>query len=545
MLALLEVPVSAAPIAAPILRPYQTAAIEAVRAAFAAGRRRTLVVLPTGCGKTIVFSEVSRRVVERGRRVLVLAHRGELLEQAAAKLAAVGVDAAIEKAERRAGAAPVVVASVQTMKGRRLATWAPDAFGLVVIDEAHHAPAAGYRALLDHFAAARVLGVTATPDRLDGQGLGEVFESVAYRLELRQAIRDGWLAPLRARRVEVEGVDLADVHVRRGDLDAAALAAVMTAETALHGVAAPLLELAGDRRTIVFAVDVAHARALAEVLCRYRPGAARAVDGSASTEDRGAALADFRGGRFQVLVNCALFTEGFDEPTVACVAIARPTKSRALYAQMIGRGTRLAPGKADCLVLDFAGNAGRHRLVGPADVLAGDAALDDDVRAEVDALLAGPGGQLELDAVLDQADLEVARRRSAAAVTAVARYQAEEIDPFVGALPPASNAGRGEPATDAQRAALAAAGLKDAPSALSQAEAGRWLDALAARRRAGLSSLRQARLLRRRGYDPRAMTFEEANRLIGALAANGWKRPAACSGATPASAGVPIGGGIP
>jgi superfamily II DNA or RNA helicase len=513
------------------LRPYQTAAIDAVRGEFLAGRRSTVVVLPTGTGKTVVFAEVARRSVERGRRVLVIAHRGELLEQAAAKLAAVGVKAAIEKAALRAGDAPVVVASVQTLKGARLASWAPDAFRLVVVDEAHHAPAAGYRAVLDHFAGARILGVTATPDRLDGQGLGSVFESVAYRLELRQAIRDGWLAPLRARRVEVDGVDLADVRTRAGDLDRAELAAVMAAEEALHGVAAPLVELVGDRRTILFAVDVAHARGIVDVLCRYRPGVARVVDGTATPEERAAALADFRAGRFQVLVNCEIFTEGFDEPTVSCVAIARPTKSRALYAQMVGRGTRLAPGKADCLVLDFAGNVGRHRLVGPADVLAGAADLAADVRAEVEAML-GRGEQLELGDVLDQADLEVSRRRSAAAVTAVARYQAEEIDPFVGALPAATGEA-GPAATDARRAALAGFGLDDVPAALARATAGRWLDALAARRRSGLSTLRQARLLRRRGYDARDMTFEAANRLIGSLAANGWRRPV--RGAAPAA----------
>jgi len=287
-------------------------------------------------------------------------------------------------------------------------------------------------------------------------------------------------------------------------------------------VAVLLLELTGDRRTILFAVDVAHARALADVLGRYRPGIACAVDGSASAEERARALADFRAGRFQVLVNCALFTEGFDEPTVGCVAVARPTKSRALYAQMVGRGTRLAPGKTDCLVLDFAGNAGRHRLVGPADVLAGDE-LDDEVRAAVEVRFAR--GDDDLDTVVEEADADVMRSRHEAAITAVARYEAKEIDPFVGELPPpATGAWAGEPATEPQRRALIDAGLDHVPGALTKGDASRWLDAIASRNRSGLATLRQAKVLHRYGYDPRSLSRSEASRLLDGIAANGWRR---------------------
>lgn len=512
--------------AAITLRPYQLAAVEAVLARFRAGDQRTLLVLATGLGKTVCFTEIVRRGVTAGRRVLVLAHRSELLEQAAKKLASCGVVAQIEQGERRAVDAPCIVASVQTLRGARLERWPADAFDLIVIDEAHHAVAKGYGAILARFESARVLGVTATPDRLDGARLGELFDSCAYRYELRAAIRDGWLAPIRARRIAVDGVDLDAVHTRAGDLDRRELARVMEQERALHGVAVPLLEQADSRRSIVFSVDVAHANALAEVINRYAPGAARALDGGASANDRAAALAAFRAGEFRVLVNCALFTEGFDEPSISCVAIARPTKSRALYTQMVGRGTRMAEGKADCLVLDFSGMAGRHRLVGPADVLAG-RELPDDVRQLAERALDRDGEQLVLDAVLDAAEAEATSIRERLAVTAVARYRADVIDPFVGELPDAPDgAWTRDLATDKQREALERAGLDDLPASLTKGEANRWLDAIAARRAQGLATVKQVRLLRRYGIDARALTLEDANAAIGRISERGWRRSA-------------------
>jgi superfamily II DNA or RNA helicase len=500
----------------PTLRPYQHAAIEAAIADFTAGRRRTLIVLPTGTGKTVVFAELVRRAAARGRRSLVVAHRSELLDQAAAKLAAAGVTSAIEQGQRRAPVdAPCVIASVQTMRGARLERWPADAFDAIVVDEAHHAVSESYGGILSRFARARVVGVTATPDRLDGIGLGEVFESCSYRYELRDAIRDGWLAPITARRVTVDGLDLAAVHVRAGDFDRTELAAAMTNEQVLHGVAAPLLEQAGARRAIVFAVDVAHAAALAEILNRYEPGVARAIDGSASAQARAAALAAYRGGEFRILVNCALFVEGFDEPTIACVAVARPTKSRALYAQMVGRGTRLASGKADCLVLDFAARS-RHRLIGPADVLAG-RALDDEVSELVNGRIDGDALQLEL--VLAEAEAH----HATAAITAVVRYRTEAIDPFLELPPAAPRHDSGEHATDRQRTALERAGFRRLPDGLTKSEASRWLDALAQRRRLGLASIPQMKLLKRCGVDAKAMTFADASAVLDHMEVTGWK----------------------
>jgi len=470
----------------------------------------------------VTFAELARMGAVHGRRVLVIAHRTELIDQAVEKLAAFGIAAGVEKGSQRAGSALVVVASVQTLRGRRLQAFARDAFALIVVDEAHHAAAASYSAILEHFVSARVLGVTATPDRADGKALGKLFASVAYRYEMRAAIADGWLAPVKARRVVVDGVDLADVRTRGGDLDPSQLAAVMGDVGALVGVAHPLLEMAGSRPTIVFGVDVAHARALAETLNGYRPGCARAVDGTATPEHRRETLADFRAGAFQFLTNCALFTEGFDEPSIGCVAIARPTKSRGLYTQMVGRGTRLSPGKDSCLVLDFTGTAGRHRLVGPADCLAG-ADLSDDVRAEIDAMLESE--QLEIEQVIEAANEEVSRRRVELAAAVVARYRSEEIDPFVSALPPtATGTWATELASEKQRDALERAGLTKLPNALTKGEASRWLSAIRDRSQRGLATIRQVRRLKRYGVDANGMSFDEASTALERIASLGWRR---------------------
>lgn len=522
---------------APELRPYQLEAISGVEAQFDRDVARTLLVLPTGCGKTVVFAELVRRFERRGRRSLVLAHREELLEQAQRKLADVGVWAAIEKAERRAGFEPVVVASVQTLQGRRLERFGPDEFGLVVVDEAHHAPAASYRKILERFKRARVLGVTATPDRADGKALGELFASVAYRYELLDAIRDKFLVPIVARRIFVESVDLSGIKTRAGDLAQDELAEVMAADGAIVGVVVPLLEQAGDRRTIVFGVSVAHAMALAQAICERRPGAARVAHGEMDSRQRVELLADFRAGRFQYLVNCSLFTEGFDEPSVQCVALVRPTKSRALYTQMAGRGPRLLgatweesvrAGKRDVLLLDFAGNAGRHKLVGPLDALAaGDVA--DDVRKEADRML--EDDVQDLDGLVDDAAAELARRREEARKGANASYFARDVDPFFGEQlgEPIDAPWALDPASEAERTELVALGLKKLPASLTSGEAQRILIADRLRRKLGLATYKQCALLSKYGFEVREMTKTAASARIGVLAQCDWDMTRASS----------------
>lgn len=511
----------------PRLRTYQLAGIEAIETQWARGCRRTLLELPTGTGKTVCFAELARRTVARGKRALVVAHRTELLKQARKKLLDVGVVAAIEQAAQRAGRAPVIVASQQSLKGARLEALDPSEFGLLVIDEGHHAVARGYRAILDRFAGVDTVLVTATPDRADGRGLKEVCSSVAYRYEMRAAIRDQWLVPIRAKRIVVEGLDLASVKSHHGDFDERELAAVMQQEKVLHGVVAPLLEQAGERRTIAFAVNVAHAYAVASVLNRHRPGCARAIDGEASAEEREETLRAFTAGEYQFLVNCALYTEGFDEPSIACVAILRPTQSRALFCQMLGRGTRLlgdtyelscAAGKRDVLVLDFTSNSSRHRLAGPGDALAGQLIaeeLREDVERDLDL------GQLELESILAKAERLALIKREQARLTALALYRTYEVDPFMVLGPEPDAAWASELATEKQRRALQDQGMKLPPD-LTRGEASRYVEALRVRKQQGLCSYKAAKRLASLGLNVAGMTQSRAAALFQKLRKRGW-----------------------
>lgn len=373
------------------LRPYQA---EAVRRVVAELRRvrSTLLVMATGTGKTVVFSTLAEIAQ---RRVLVVAHRDELIDQASDKLQLItGVRPETEKGASRAsgqrllkGYCSTVVSSVQTLgKISRIQRYPRDFFGLIVIDEAHRAALknSGYRTIVEYFDTAKVVGVTATPDRLDRErivGPGRIFASVAYEYQIASAIADGYLVPVRQGFVQVEGLDF--VHVD-GDM-----VPVLREEQHLHRIVEPTIRLAGERRTIVFAASVNHAVQLAKVFNRYRPGSAISLNGKSQRDYRKTVIERFREGKFQFLVNCSLFTEGFDDAGVACVAIASNTKSRSKYAQMVGRGTRPAvalpnettaeqrraliaeSSKPDLLVLDFIGSTKDLSLqISVADVIA-------------------------------------------------------------------------------------------------------------------------------------------------------------------------------
>lgn len=343
----------------PSLRPYQRAAIDAVLAARRAGARRLLVCLPTGAGKTVIFAHLASLA---RRPVLVLAHREELLAQAADKIARALGDpsaVAIERAEQRAHpTAKVVVCSIRSLHPRRLAELMRGRdIGLVVYDECHHAAAEDNERVLRQLGAfepawtGTLLGFTATTARGDGVGLNRVFERIAYTRTLPEMIDDGYLVPLRGFRVETA----ADLTVLTGgglDFREDELAEAVDIQERNALVARSIQELARDRRTIVFCVTVAHAQNLAQAL-RLVGVPAGVVHGELPSDRRAEVLRGFRDGRSAALTNVAVLTEGFDDPGVSCVAMARPTRSEGLYAQCVGRGTRLSPGKKDCLVLDF------------------------------------------------------------------------------------------------------------------------------------------------------------------------------------------------
>ena len=513
------------------LRPYQVEARDAVHRSWESDRS-TLLVMATGTGKTFTAGEILRERAPKGR-ILWLAHRSELLTQASTTLRdGIGLGCELEKAEHRAttsgelfGGTPVVVASVQTLRGNRLRRWPPRSFSTIVVDEAHHAAAQGYREILGYFADAKVLGLTATPDRGDGVGLSAVFDDVAYEYGIRTAIADGYLVPIVQKAVECADLDLSDVRTVAGDLAQGELEQRLKLDSVLHQIAGPLVKEAGNRPTIVFTAGVAMAKALVDVMAGYAPSDTIAsIDGETPTELRVERLEAFQRGDLQYLLNCGVLTEGFDAPKTACIAMARPTKSRSLYAQCVGRGTRLSPGKVDCLVLDFRGNAGRHKLCSPIDVLAGKP-LPDDVAARALELA---DGDMPSDEALAQAEAEAIareraadeRRRREAKIKAQVAYRAFSVDPF-GYAPTGPD--KGPRASDKQAAYLRELGV-DLPGRPSRKHASKILDTIQRRRRDGLCTHKQGKLLAKHGLTV-DIPFADAREVIDAIAGNGWRAP--------------------
>ena len=355
------------------LRPYQRRALSRILDAYLDGRQSVAISLPTGTGKTVVFLALARGVVEAGGRVLIVAHRDELILQPIEKLSLVWPEAlepGVIKAERFEPNRPIVLASVQTF-WRRLDRLT-QGFDLLVIDEAHHAAASTYRMALDRLLELnpdmKVLGVSATLFRRDGESLREIFEEVVFEYSVLEAISDGYLCGIDYRAVKT-GCDLSDVRFdyRAGDFAINQLAQTVNTPERNEFAVETWLSLAEGRKTIAFCVDVKHAHDLAETFRAYGVEA-QTVTGQTPLEKRRAMLKAFARGEIPVITNCQVLTEGFDDPAVDCLLLARPTASKALYVQMVGRGLRLYPGKKDCLVIDLLDNSSRHSLVSIADL---------------------------------------------------------------------------------------------------------------------------------------------------------------------------------
>jgi superfamily II DNA or RNA helicase len=512
-------------------RPYQIAAIEATQCALQT-YRSTLLVMSTGTGKTFTGSEIIKLHAGRGL-MLWLAHREELITQAHdAIVANTGLRVGIEKAERRAqldglwGAMDdVIVASVQTLaSGDRLKRFEPGSVSLIFVDEAHHATSVSYRKILDYFPYAQIVGLTATPDRGDGVGMGNVFESVAYEYDIRRAITEGFLAPITQKQIVCADLDLSKCRTTAGDLNAGDLEKSMMVDKVLHQVADPLVREAGDRSTIIFTVSVDQAHSLVEVLGGYTNSVVRAVDGTTPYEIRRRYLAEFASGECQFIANCGVLTEGFDAPRTRCVAVVRPTKSRALYTQMLGRGTRLFAGKDDCLVLDFTGNSGKHKLITPLDVLAGKP-IPDDVRKAAEKKIAGGMPSEEALAQSERESVERAdppQRPPArkAKATAEIAYRAKVVNPFGDTRDP----GYAPRATEAQVEYLRKLGVEIPADMPSAREASKVIDALKKRREKGLCTHKQAKMLAKMGLNP-DVPFATAHEIIDAVVANRWRVP--------------------
>lgn len=536
-----------------ILRPYQHEAVNATLEALQT-KQSALVVMATGLGKTVTFAEIARRVPGR---VLVLAHREELIQQAASKIRMVtGENVDIEMASDRADMhiyrkSKIVVASVQSLHAKRIKRFKPEAFQWIITDEAHHAPAASYRRIYSHFPAAKHIGVTATPDRSDEKALGLIFECNPFTYDIHEAVLDGYLVPVKQQTVVIESLDLSGVHKVAGDFNARELSERLQYEETMLGIADALIKLAKWYKTIVFTVSKENCELCTEIINRYRPNAARFVHDGTPKDERRQILADYRAGLFQYLVNVGVFTEGFDEPSIEMVAVARPTQSRSLYSQMLGRGTRSLPGiieniddadarrnaiatsdKPALHVLDFSGNAGKHKLVTAADVLGGN--YEDDIVEEAKEIIRKGGRSMDVDEAMQQAQHEraIERERKKYQLSQVrheikgeAEFTTRTVDAFdVLAISPWRKPaiGKDEPATAAQTSRLEQWGVNT--KGLSKRQAQQLMGEMIRRRQSGLCTYKQAKVLKKYGYDA-DVSYEQARTTIDAIAANGWKRP--------------------
>lgn len=392
-------------------RPYQIDFIEGVAKGFAAGYNRQLGVLPTGGGKTICFAHIANRFfTKRKEKTLILAHREELVNQAADKIqTATGLEVSIERADQRGSRdTPVVVGSIQTMQGKRLEGWEPNHFGLLVCDEAHHALASTWQTTLAYFQS-RVLGVTATPDRGDKKNLAQFFENLAYECSIIDLIGQGYLSPLLIKSVPLK-IDLSAVKQTAGDYDAANLDAAITPW--LREIAIYIRDHCQDRKKIIVFLPLISTSIRFVEICNEIGIPSCHVDGA--SKDRVDILDDFSKSKYRLLSNAMLLTEGYDEPGVDCVIVLRPTKSRSLFAQMAGRGTRLSPdtGKENCLLLDFLWLHERHDLARPASLVS---RTKEEEKSITDVLLKAQDGK-----DLEEAMEDAAKEREAALIREIA-----------------------------------------------------------------------------------------------------------------------------
>lgn len=488
------------------LRPYQQEALDAVLKHLAE-YRSTAVAMPTGSGKTPVFCEVARQL---DRRTLILAHREELLSQAAAKLANTGIQAAVEQGGTRASLSDkYVVASVQSLQRDRLLRFPDDHFGLIIIDECHHAPAQSYRNIINHFSGAQVLGVSATFQRLDELGYEGIFDSIAYETNIKQLVLDKYLCAIRAKMLPIK-IDLRKVKRLAGDFNQSQLAEAIGQE--LERAADAIAEHVRDRRTLAFLPSVAHAQVFSD-LCRDRGISADFVTGNC--QDREQKVSRFANGETRLLTNCMLLTEGFDSPECDCVVMLRPTQSEALYCQMVGRGTRIHPGKENLLLLDFLWLTKGHDLCKPASLLGKDATEKE--KAEINQII-DDGEDVEL---FDKSRTDSLR----SALRARAVQEGEDFDPLsdvpidpldIDALTFKTTL-YAPPATPRQIEALTNMGIRRSQISCRFA-ASKIFELLNLRRSRGLATVKQARRLKQLGIKaPWRVSFEDAKRLISAF----------------------------
>lgn len=539
--------------------------------------RSTLVVSPTGTGKTVLMCALADNF--KGR-VIMMAHREELIwnpRDTSERMT--GLVPEIEMADYRAARhgllaeSNVVVASVQTLNSRercicngledctecidgsrgyryRMKKFNPNEFDALFIDEFHHATSPSYRRIIDYFMKGnprlKMLGVTATPDRKDEAALGQVVETVAYEYSILDAIDDGWLVPIHQEYVYVSDLDFSGISTRQGDFAPGELAVIMERERVLHEVVSSTMQIAGDRATLLFAASVQHAETAAEIINRpdNNPGSAICIHGKTPKDDRRLLLNEYSRGKYQFLTGCGVFLEGFDEPRIEVIAMARPTKSRTLYAQAVGRATRpivppddsltaeqrraiiAASSKPRMTVLDFVGNSGRHKLISTADILGGK--YEQRVIEEAVRRAKASGEKVDMTAELIEAQERLQEHDTLrrAHVKARAKYTRTVVDPFDRFdVHPSREPGwhKGRIATPGQKKALKKFRLLDAQvEDMTFWEASQMLDTLIKRSKADQCSYKQAGILAKYGEDT-DVSFKEASSIIDQIAKAGWK----------------------
>lgn len=516
------------------LRPYQKEAKEAIFEQWDSGVLKTLLVLPTGCGKTVVFAKVTEECVRKGDRVLILAHRGELLDQAADKLMkTTGLGCALEKAESSCQGSwfRVVVGSVQTlMREKRLGSFPADYFNTIIIDEAHHCISDSYQRVLQHFPEAQVLGVTATPDRGDMRNLGVYFESLAYEYTLPKAIKEGYLSPIKALTIPLK-IDMSNVSVQAGDFKASEIGTAL--DPYLERIAQEMQKYCMDKKTVVFLPLVKTSQKFRDLLNAY---GFQAAEVNGDSQDRAEVLKDFDAGKYNVLCNSMLLTEGWDCPSVDCIVVLRPTKVRSLYCQMVGRGTRLSPetGKDHLLLLDFLWHTERHELCHPASLIC----ENEEVAQKMTENLEQEAGiVVDIEEAEKTASEDVVAQREEALAKQLSEMkkrkgrlvdplqfemsiQAEDLSNYV----PSFGWEMGPP-SDKQKHTLEKLGIM--PDQIENAgKAAKILDRLDKRKNEGLTTPKQIRYLESKGFQHvGTWQFNTAKNLIDRIAGNGWKIP--------------------
>lgn len=511
------------------LRPYQDEARKAVWEEWNSGRAKTLLVLPTGCGKTIVFSAITEDSVRKGERVLILAHRGELLEQAADKIMkTTGLGCSVEKAEQSCIGQwyRVTVGSVQTlMRAKRLEQFSHDYFNTIIIDEAHHAISDSYQVILNHFSNAKVLGVTATPDRGDQKNLGKVFDSLAYEYTLPQAIKEGYLVPIKALTVPIK-IDFTKVGTSAGDYKPSDIATAL--DPYLEQIAEEMTKHCSNRKTVVFLPLVKTSQKFRDILNKH---GFKAAEVNGESTDRAEILEDFNKGKYNVLCNSMLLTEGWDCPEVDCVVVLRSTKVRSLYCQMVGRGTRLAKGKNHLLLLDFLWHTERHELCRPACLIA----ENQEVAEKMTEKISMAGCPVDIEEAEKNASEDVVNERETALakkLEKVRNRKSKLVDPMQYAMSIQDSSltnyvptfgWESNPISDSQKQALEQRGINP-ETVTSSGQAEKILRACGLRQVEGLATPKQIRALEKYGFQHVGKwSFTTAKNMIDRIACIGWK----------------------